>query len=86
MELETTVLEERLGAQRTLMAMLIAHLQDGGLINRSVLEGDYWKVQERALSPDHAHHDMIVLFSQVDLMLEGWDRQRRENEEHPDQS
>lgn len=75
--LGTTVLEERLGAQRTLVAMLIAQLQDNGLIDRGMLEADYWKVHEQGQLGDHAQHDMIGLFHQVDLMLDGWERQRQ---------
>lgn len=76
-ELGTTVLEERLGAQRTLMAMLMAHLADNGLIDRNVIESDYWALHEYAKLGEHAQNDMIGLFHMVDQMLDGWESQRQ---------
>jgi|GEM_PF-2990892 len=76
-ELGTTVLEERLGAQRTLLAMLVAHLEDNGLIDRAALESGYWQVHEQSGLGDHAQYDMIGLFHQVDLTLDLWEARRQ---------
>ena len=77
MEGRTTDLEHRLGAMRLLQAMLLAHLQDNGLIERDLLEAQYWRTLEQSGACEHAHADMLTVFEQATLMVDHWSAGRR---------
>lgn len=80
MEQRTTDLEHRLGAMRMLSAMLLAHLQDNGLVDRDLLEADYWKTLELAGSCEHARLDMLTVFEQATVMVDIWNDRRQQGE------
>lgn len=81
--LRTTELEQRLGAQRLLMAMLIAHLQDNGLIDKEVLEADCLATQDLAELGEHAQQDIEEVFHLADLKLGEWKPSWQQTDEPP---
>lgn len=74
--LRPTPLEERLGVHRTLLAMLIAHLEDNGLIDRAVLEADVRSVHTLAGDGEPAREELRRVFQVADVMIAGWEGQR----------
>lgn len=81
--LRGTELEHRLGAMRTFMAMLLAHLEDNGLIDRLVLEEDFRKVQAIAGANERSREDMNKVFAMADTMIAGWQGQRDAQQAEP---
>lgn len=79
-------LEHRLGAMRTLLGMLIAHLDDNGLIDRAVLQADLAVALDQIEQPDRVASDVAHVFRIADVMLDGWTRSRAraDDERSPD--
>ena len=75
-EIRPTVLEERLGAYRLFLSMLLAHLEDNGLIDRHVIEADLWTVMKATQMGDHANSDMEDVFRVATSLCDGWKQQR----------
>jgi hypothetical protein len=69
-EIELTELEERLMAQRAIMALLIAELDDAGIINKDKMRGSIDKLAEASGFGARALHDIEKLFGMVDLTLQ----------------
>lgn len=71
-----TELEHRLSALRTLTGMLIAHLDDNGLIDREVLQADLAVALDQVEPPDRVACDVAHVFRIADVMRDQWTRQR----------
>lgn len=76
--MRVTVLEDRLYAIHVLMGQLIAHLDDNGLIDRPVLEGDTMVVLGLDDTANRAIEDMRTIFRTADTLKRSWERQRNE--------
>ncbi|MEY2632360.1 MAG: hypothetical protein RIR00_1014, partial [Pseudomonadota bacterium] len=64
-----TELEHRLASMRTFMGMLLAHLEDNGLIDRNLLEEDFWKVQATSHLCERSSADMKAVFAIADTVV-----------------
>ncbi|MFN3987607.1 MAG: hypothetical protein ACK4KV_19120 [Rhodocyclaceae bacterium] len=71
-----TELEHRLSALRTLTGMLIAHLDDNGLIDREVLQADLAVALDQVEQPDRVACDVAHVFRIADVMQAGWTEAR----------
>lgn len=78
--MRVTVLEDRLYAMHSLLGSLIAHLDDGGLIDRQVLENDTMLMLSVDDTANKAIDDMRTIFRNADSLKGIWERARSGNE------
>lgn len=71
-EFRETALESRLSAMRLFLSMLLGHLEDNGLVDRDMLEADFWKVMEREPGHPKAREDMLRMFVMATALCDGW--------------
>lgn len=71
-----TVLEERLGAHRLFLSMLLAHLEDNGLVDRGALESEFWATLGQSIQAKHAHQDMLEVFEMATMHVDRWSLRR----------
>jgi hypothetical protein len=74
--LRVTELESRLASMRTFLGTLLAHLEDNGLIDRPVLEADFWSLRQQSPQGERADADMRQVFAQADVLLRSWQARR----------
>jgi DNA-binding HxlR family transcriptional regulator len=71
-----TQLDSRLQAMRNFLALMLAHMQDNGLIDREVFEANLWSEVESWGSSHKADEDMQEVLDDATRWAAGWARQR----------
>lgn len=80
-EFRATPLEHRLMAMRSFLSLMLAHLEDNGLIDRDVFEAGYWALSDRNLGDDKARRDMLEVFEMATMWGDGWRAARQRGDQ-----